>query len=85
MKTRTPNGPGQMQIDPAKYELVKKAILASLSKRTAISYDDLLAHVKKRLKGFEGSVDWHTKVVQLDLEANGLVSREGRPIRLRRA
>lgn len=63
-----------------KYELIRKAILATVpSTKDGVSFKELVAsvrgHVPKELFPKRGSVSWYTKVVQLDLEAKGQIKR----------
>ncbi|MBX9947165.1 MAG: hypothetical protein K2Y40_24035 [Reyranella sp.] len=86
-----PNSPGRVvRVYAAKYEAMKKAMLAILPARSpGLAVPD----VKERLLPllppdlFPGGekAGWWLKGVQLDLEAKGIIVREtGKPVRLRR-
>ena len=93
MKTKNVNkGSGGFTVTDAKYEPIKKAILASIPRnKDGVSFKELVASVNGRvpreLFPKQGSVSWYTKVVQLDLEANGQIERIPgvNPQRVRRA
>jgi len=92
MKTRNVNkGSGGFSVTPQKYEPIRKAILAALPRGTAgLTFQELVASVARKVPDGlfpkRGSVSWYTKVVQLDLEANGLIERVPgqKPQRIRR-
>ena len=81
MKTKNVNkGTGGFAVTPEKYEPIRKAILASVPRnKEGVSLKELVASVTGRvpieLFPKRGSVSWYTKVVQLDLEAKGLLER----------
>lgn len=93
MKTKNVNkGSGGFAVTPEKYEPIRKAIMASIPKAPAgVSFKELVALVKERVPDElfprKGSVSWYTKVVQLDLEAQGVLERVAgvAPQRIRRA
>lgn len=92
MKTKNVNrGSDGFAVTEAKYEPIKKAILASTPGNSqGISFKELVASVNERVPSElfpkRGSVSWYTKVVQLDLEAKGQIERipGALPQRLRR-
>ena len=92
MKTRNVNkGSGGFSVTSKKYQPVRKAILAALPRSAiGLTFQELVAavtrKVPKELFPKRGSVSWYTKVVQLDLEAGGLIERVPgeRPQRIRR-
>jgi hypothetical protein len=77
--------------DPAKYEAMKKAVLAVLPKASpgltvAEVRDRVVAHLPEELFPGGAKSGWWMKAVQLDLEAKGIISREKTsPIRLRKS
>jgi hypothetical protein len=74
--TLHPDGKHGVNIDRAKYDLIRQAILDSLAQRGEIPFGELSAAVAASLAGpFDGSVGWYTTTVKLDLEARGLVER----------
>ena len=93
MKTRSVNkGSGGFAVTPEKFGLIEKALLASMPRNaTGITFKDLVRSVAggapKELFPKKGSIAWYTKVVQLDLEARGVIERIPgvTPQRIRRA
>jgi hypothetical protein len=82
------NHPGRTStVDGAKYREARKALLAALPKSGGLTQAEMIAGVRARLRGeLAAKAGWWTKCVQLDLEAKGLVVRDGgKPIRWRRA
>ena len=78
--TRNPaRGKKGPRIDAARYDAMKKALLAVIPKRgEGVSFSDLERLVRARLprETFAGaSVPWYATNVKLDLEARGLVRR----------
>lgn len=77
--------------DAAKYEAMKKAVLAVLPKDspglTVAEVQELvLAHLPESLFPDGEKSGWWMKAVQLDLEAKGVIRREKTaPLRLRRS
>ena len=77
--------------DPAKYEAMKKAVLAVLPTvspglTVAQVQDRVLEHLPENLFPGGAKSGWWMKAVQLDLEAKGIVRREKTtPIRLHRS
>ena len=86
------NHPGQTsRVEKAKYDAMKKALLATLPRKApGLTYKEMAAAVKAYLPSdlFPGGAKagWWTKTVQLDLEAKGVVARESgsSPLRWRR-
>jgi hypothetical protein len=93
MKTRNINtGSRGFAVTPEKYEPIRKAILAEVPRSAeGVAFKDLVravaARVPPALFPKPGSVSWYTKVVQLDLEAQGRIERIPglTPQRIRRA
>ena len=78
-ETPTP-GKTAKRIDAWKYELVRKAILASLPRHgEGVLFWDLPSLVEQRLSKDErerlGSVNWYTTTVKLALEVKGEILR----------
>jgi hypothetical protein len=77
--------------DPAKYEAMKKAVMAVLPKASpgltvAEIQDRVLAHLPQDLFPDGAKSGWWMKAVQLDLEAKGVISRtKTSPLRLHRS
>lgn len=74
--TLHPDGKQGVNIDRAKYEAVRQAILDSLAEQGELPFGQLDAAVAARLsEPFDGSVGWYTTTVKLDLEARGEIER----------
>ena len=77
--------------DPAKYEAMKKAVLAVLPKTSpgltvADVQDRVLEHLPEDLFPGGAKSGWWMKAVQLDLEAKNIIRREKTsPIRLHKS
>ena len=89
IQTMSPiEGSGGTRISKQKYDAYKKAILKVVPRsKEGITFKELPAAVKRVLpKTIEGSVNWYTVCVKLDLEARGLLERVpgAKPQRLRR-
>lgn len=92
MKTRNVNkGSAGFSVTAEKYQPVEKAILSALPPGPArLTFNELVASVARNvpteLFPKPHSISWYTKVVQLDLEARGLIERipGERPQRIRR-
>lgn len=93
MKTKNVNkGSSGFPVTSEKYQPIRRAILASLPRSKAgMTFKELVSSVEQKVSKAlfpkPGSVSWYTKVVQLDLEANGLIERipDEKPQRIRRA
>ncbi|MGE3182075.1 MAG: hypothetical protein AB7N71_10620 [Phycisphaerae bacterium] len=90
--TRHPEGKEGVNIERAKYDAMKSAILRSVGRsRTGILFQELPQLVRDQLPEAifprNGSVMWYVTTVKLDLEARGLIERvPGKsPQRLRRS
>ncbi len=76
--------------DPAKYEAMKKAVLAVLPKASpgltvAEVQDRIVAHLPEDLFPGGAKSGWWMKAVQLDLEAKSAITRtRSSPLRLHR-
>ena len=84
-------GSSGFAVTAAKHAPIRKAILASVPRsKDGVTFKELIAAVSRKvpkpLFPKPGSVAWYTKVVQLELEAEGLIARiEGvTPQRVRR-
>jgi len=82
------NHPGSTRVvDKAKYEATRKALLTALPKRgPGLTQAEMLEETTKRLPEalFPGgqNAGWWTKCAQLDLEAKGMIIRDGgKPLR----
>jgi hypothetical protein len=88
---RSITSPGfAMQVDKAKYDAMKEALLAAVPKTVpGLTVAEIKARVLPLLPEalFPGGAKagWWLKGVQLDLEARGLIARENvKPLRLHR-
>jgi hypothetical protein len=74
------------RVDFDKYAIIRKAILNTMHKVGGeISFKELTNTLKEQLTDFDGSVNWYTTTVKLDLEARGIIERvpDESPQRLR--
>jgi hypothetical protein len=84
--TLHPQGKTGVNIDKAKYDQMKEAIIAVLEKHGVVTFSELTTEVQAELAGqFDGSIPWYVTTVKLDLEARGVVERipQSSPQRLR--
>jgi hypothetical protein len=75
-----------VNISKTKYDAIRQQIIAALGGGKELTLKELIAAVKKPLKGkFDGSISWYTTVVKLDLEARKVIERapESKPQRIR--
>lgn len=96
IKARNVNHPKHREnLKAEKYNLIREAMLASLSADAWLPFSDLEDKVRawlaennapKALFPKPGSVRWYCKAVQLDLEARGEIERQPKksPLRLRK-
>lgn len=74
--TLHPDGKQGVNIERAKYDAVRQAILDSLAERGEIPFAALDEAVAAHLnEPFDGSIGWYTTTVKLDLEARGEIER----------
>ena len=74
--TLHPEGKQGVNIDLAKYTLIRQAILDSIGAQGEIAFTKLDRAVAERLPAsFAGSIGWYTITVKLDLEARGEIER----------
>ena len=74
--TKHPEGKQGVNIERAKYDRIKTAIVAQLKKQPEQTFRGLQAEVTKDLKGaFDGSIGWYFTTVKLDLEARKIIRR----------
>ena len=75
IQTRHPLGKSGRSISRAKYETVKKALLAALRGKE-LTHTELFARLQSRLKSrFSGNISWYGETVKLDLEARRIIER----------
>lgn len=70
----------------ALYDPVRAAILAAIGEAGQLPFSELRAEVERRTSPDlweDASVGWYTTTVKLDLEAKGLIEKEGSPQSLR--
>ncbi len=78
-------GRDDMRISRAIYDPVRAAILAAIDEAGTLPLADLRAEVERRTPSEmweTSSVGWYTTSVKLDLEAKGLIRKEGSPQQL---
>ena len=74
--TQHPEGKEGVNIERAKYDVVRAAIIDSISSAGELPFGDLSASVASRLPAdFDGSIGWYTTTVKLDLEARSIIER----------
>lgn len=75
--TLHPDGKAGVNIDKAKYDAIRSAILASITDNGGeIAFKDLATAVTAHLSTpFDGSIGWYTTTVKLDLEARDEIIR----------
>lgn len=80
---KNPNtGRDDLRIRRSMYEPVREAVLDAVEDAGELAFADLRAEVERRTPAGmwdEASVGWYTTAVKLDLEARGLLAREGSP------
>ena len=84
--TQHPAGKQGVNIDRAKYNAVKAAIIDALEEQGEATFTGLGEVVEAQLTGnFDGSISWYYTSVKLDLEARGVLERVpgSRPQRIR--
>jgi hypothetical protein len=65
-----------VNINRAKYEMIRQAILNAIRSQGTITYQGLVSLVEYNLRNrFEGSISWYVTTVKLDLEARGEIER----------
>ena len=75
VRTKHPFGKSGKNIDKAKYETLKKALLSAL-RNQELTHTELFRNLNKSLKGkFAGNISWYGETVKLDLEARKLIAR----------
>jgi len=76
IRTLHPEKKQGVNISRDKYEIIRKAILATLRVRKEMTFMNLSRAVEKEVNGnFEGSVTWYVTTVKLDMEARGEIKR----------
>jgi hypothetical protein len=73
--TKHPLGKTGRNINRAKYDTLRKAILSALQKND-LTHTELFSRLNKSLKGkFAGNISWYGETVKLDLEAKKMIER----------
>ena len=74
--TLHPQGKQGVNIDRAKYEKIKGAMLRVIDREQVVTFKGLDTKIHQELDGdFDGSIGWYTTTVKLDLEARGVIER----------
>lgn len=84
--TLHPQGKQGVNIDRAKYDAVRIAIVDILKGDGPLTFTRLTEQVGQAMSDtFDGSINWYVTTVKLDLEARGIVERvpNSRPQQLR--
>lgn len=70
-------GKSNKRITSAVYQTVKSEILLVLASKS-LTHSELLRALNERLEGkISGNINWYGETVKLDLEARGLITRDG--------
>jgi polynucleotide 5'-kinase involved in rRNA processing len=81
IQLKHPAGKKAVSMDKGKYETLKKALLSLLRAKGETSHTEIIKTITRDFKNnkikFEGSVEWHTEWVKLDLEARKEIKRIG--------
>ena len=88
IRTLHPESKARVNINRAKYDRIKIAILQALETSGPMIFTELSGDLSRRLRAtFEGSINWYTVAVRFDLEARELIERipDTRPSQLRLA
>jgi hypothetical protein len=75
-----------VNISEEKYTPIRDAIVKALTDQPELTFQELLTVVENQLAGnFDGSINWYTTNVKLDLEARKVIERvpDTKPHRLR--
>ena len=72
--TKHPQGKSGRSISKESYDAVKAAMLSAL-KGKQLTHTELFTELRKKLKGFQGNIDWYAETVKLDLEARKIIQR----------
>ena len=79
IQLKHPAGKKAIRMDKLKYDPLKKAILSFLQANGESTHSEIVESVTKEFKKnktkFEGSIEWHTEWVKLDLEARKEIKR----------
>ncbi len=75
IRTQHPLGKAGVNISRAKYDAIRKALVAALQREGALITTELIGHVATATPNFEGSIPWYTESVKLDLEARDVIER----------
>ena len=74
--TQHPLGKKGVNIGKEKYDLIRSQIVACLEGGAELTYTEMTNAVVTAVDGrFEGSINWYTVVVKLDLEARRVIER----------
>lgn len=79
IQLKHPEGKKAVRMDKLKYDVLKKALLNHLKKNGESTHSEIWHAIeedfKKNKTEFDGSVQWHTEWVKLDLQANKILER----------
>lgn len=75
-----PQGKQAVRMDPAKYQVLRKAILEILQ-TGAMTHTEMYQAINLKFANeqyhFPGSIQWHLQSVKMDMEAKKLIIKEG--------
>ncbi len=70
-------GKAGVNIDKAKYDQIKKAVLEVLKSQEPMTPSELFDAMTAKLEGkFDGRIGWYTMSLKLDLEARGVIAHD---------
>jgi hypothetical protein len=76
--TLHPQGKRGVNISMQKYDVMKTAIIETLTEFEALTFTELTQKISEKLtEGFDGNIAWYVITVKLDLEARKIL--EGIP------
>jgi len=74
--TLHPQGKQGVNIDQAKYDQIRAAIVLALEQHRELAFGELITKLEAQLSGkFQGSIPWYVTTVKLDLEARRVLKR----------
>jgi hypothetical protein len=76
-----PQGKKAISMDKGKYDIIRMYLLKYLKSKKEVTHAEIQNAISEEFKRnkikFEGSLEWYTEWVKLDLEARKEIKREG--------